>query len=425
MNEGRSAVAQCIPMPMFDQPLRLPPGALPSGSALRWAPEGAPAAISIDYDVIDRLGAAVMEGFGRVPKRGAEVGGILLGSIEDGDIPLVRIIDFVAVPVEYRWGPSYQLSDEDLQNFDTAIAEVRQTHGTGVEAVGYFRSHTREPFQMIEDDVAMMGSRFPRPFNVCLLIRPHRTQPSSAVFLFRQDGVFNTAPLTTALPFRRSALGGGRTERRRDRPAFQTTAVATPIAPSPTPPFPATPPLPAVKPEPAPEPQPNWVPRFGGLVSDTDLLPREELARLAAARGSRWIGPTYAIAMLLLGLLSGAWLTERYLPRTPVASDPTQLLPMELDAQIEQSQVVLRWKLPAALERDATNGALRIVDGLEERIIELSRADLLQRALRFRPVANGGSVKLEIRVGARNSVSESTIWTSAAPLPAVPRPVGK
>ena len=62
-----------------------------------WELPGKPVVIHISLDVIDRISIDVMRGFGAVPKRGAEVGGVLLGTIEtmeDGGQTLVRIEDY-------------------------------------------------------------------------------------------------------------------------------------------------------------------------------------------------------------------------------------------------------------------------------------------------------------------------------------------
>jgi len=86
-----------------------------------WAVPGNPVAVHLRLDVVDRLGAEFLRGLGAVPKRGAEVGGVLLGSIEPGlvkDTSIVRIEDFEPVPCSYVRGPSYLLSEEDRKLFD-------------------------------------------------------------------------------------------------------------------------------------------------------------------------------------------------------------------------------------------------------------------------------------------------------------------
>src|SRR5271154_7484672 len=80
-----------------------------------WDAPGQPAIIHLHLDVLDRLSAEAMRGFGAVPKRGAEVGGLLLGSIEPGRAghpAVVRIEDFEAVECEYQRGPSYLFTND-------------------------------------------------------------------------------------------------------------------------------------------------------------------------------------------------------------------------------------------------------------------------------------------------------------------------
>ena len=78
-----------------------------------WEVPGQSVVVHLRLDVVDRLAAEVMRGFGSVPKRGAEVGGFLIGTIRPGVPAIVRIDDFEPVACEYRRGPSYQFTEED------------------------------------------------------------------------------------------------------------------------------------------------------------------------------------------------------------------------------------------------------------------------------------------------------------------------
>lgn len=400
---------------MFDELPTLPPGATPSGSAFLWQPEGESAAVSIGYDVIDRLGAAVMEGFGRVPKRGAEIGGLLLGTVEQGARPMVRIEDFVAVPSEHRWGPSYQLSEKDQQGFDDALGAAAPSPDRSIHAIGYFRSHTREPFQLAPEDHALLDSRFPQPHAVCLLIRPYPTRVSDAAFLFRengrQNGHFAAQPPAVVLPFRRRELGGGKPERRRPngaRPVAAPPVVSVPSAATPL--------------SPPPEPDRIPAPSFGGLVPD-ETAPQVAARRRGgeAPQARRWIAPAFAVAMLLLGLLAGAQVAVRFLRPSPVVPQtqaaPPSLLPLRLAIQTANGKLLLRWSLSPVLERDALRGVLLVVDGLNEKRIDLTRDDLLQGALRYRNAAPEGRLRLEIELPGQNTVSEAAVWLPDRPPP--------
>ena len=165
------------------------------------------------------MGAEVMRGFGAVPKRGAEVGGVLLGVIEEGgsgEQVVVRIDDFAPVHCGYKRGPSYLLVDEDGRAFADACGRWSRESGEAVYAVGYYRSNTRESLHFAPEDAEIMNHYFPDPSSVALLIRPNATKASIAGFFVREDGVF---PETTPLefPFRRWDLTGEERPTHRDR----------------------------------------------------------------------------------------------------------------------------------------------------------------------------------------------------------------
>src|SRR5258708_33873191 len=80
-----------------------------------WEVPGKPVAVHIRLSVIDRLSAELMRGYGANPKRSAETGGVLIGSVEEGshlsDAGVVDKMDartvvavegFQTVPCQYR-----------------------------------------------------------------------------------------------------------------------------------------------------------------------------------------------------------------------------------------------------------------------------------------------------------------------------------
>src|ERR1700732_2276302 len=90
-----------------------------------WEVPGKPISVQLHFDVIDRVSPDILRGLGALKRRGAEVGGILLGRSEDGPQPKVIVEDFEAVPSEYLTGPSYNLSENDLLAFEAAIERWR------------------------------------------------------------------------------------------------------------------------------------------------------------------------------------------------------------------------------------------------------------------------------------------------------------
>src|SRR5580704_1770872 len=103
-----------------------------------WEAEGKSFEVHVSLDVIESLGVEIMRGFGAVPKRGAEVGGLLLGSIERGAETIVRIEDFEPVPCGYTRGPSYLLAPGEREVFNGAVEGLRPDAGSNAHyAVGY------------------------------------------------------------------------------------------------------------------------------------------------------------------------------------------------------------------------------------------------------------------------------------------------
>lgn len=335
-------------------------------SGYLWAPEHEPAGVLISFDVIDRLGAEVMRGFGLVPKRGAEVGGFLLGSVERQDRPLIRIDEFVAVPSEHRWGPSYRLSEKDIARFDEELEQAGRQR-----VVGFFRSHTREPLQLAPEDLDVLETRFAGPGAVCLLIKPYPTRPSEASFLLRRDGRFPTEPIEGLFTFRRKELGGGSPPR---RPEPIAEAV----------------PEPAVMEECAPEPP----------------VPPD-----APRQTRNWFWPSLALGLLVFGVLVGMQTGVRWLAKPAEApAPPPALIPFRLKAEGSGSPVVLRWMMSSELERRARGGELRIEDEGNRKSIRLSREDLLGGSARYEAAGPDALITLEIAVSETNGVTETVKW---------------
>src|ERR1022692_3898178 len=105
-----------------------------------WEVPGQPVVVHLRLDVVDRLAAEVMGGFGSVPKRGAEVGGLLIGTTQPGVPTVVRIDDFEPVACEYRRGPSYQFTEADIVAFGICWGRWQPGVSPLAYAVGYFRS---------------------------------------------------------------------------------------------------------------------------------------------------------------------------------------------------------------------------------------------------------------------------------------------
>src|SRR5258706_5875413 len=137
-----------------------------------WEVAGQSVVVHLRLDVVDRLAAEVMRGFGSVPKRGAEVGGFLIGTIRPGVPAIVHIDDFEPVSCEYRRGPSYLFTDEDRVALEEGWQLLQPSVSPSPYAVGYFRSHTRDGFSLTPEDLEFLDRFLLGPAHAALLIKP-------------------------------------------------------------------------------------------------------------------------------------------------------------------------------------------------------------------------------------------------------------
>src|SRR5262249_32225298 len=168
-------------------------------------------AISIQFyfDALDRMYPEIMRGLGALKRRGAEVGGILLGRSNLDSPGQVIVEDFEAVPTEYLTGPSYNLSENDLVSFESAL-EIRRSSGAGgLSVVGFYRSHTRDSLFMDDADMALAQRYFPEAGNVFLIGKPFASRTSIGGFFFLEDGEINGESCYLQSPFQRGDWGGG------------------------------------------------------------------------------------------------------------------------------------------------------------------------------------------------------------------------
>src|SRR5579872_5583972 len=92
-------------------------------------------AIHIFPEVVGSLATESLIAFKRVPRRGLEIGGILLGRMEVGEHTTTFWIEgFQSIESEHRLGPSYVLSDSDFPRFQAALVN------NGTASIGIYRS---------------------------------------------------------------------------------------------------------------------------------------------------------------------------------------------------------------------------------------------------------------------------------------------
>ena len=147
---------------------------------------------------MDEIKAHTIRGFRSLPKRGAEIGGVLLGSRnpQDGEI---LIDSFEPIQIEYLSGPSYIPSDADDARWHDWICALREASPS---IVGVCRSHTRPGLRATAEDNDLIQRIMPQSDGVLLIVKPLSDRECvGAFFPFVQAVVTDGATPSREFPF--------------------------------------------------------------------------------------------------------------------------------------------------------------------------------------------------------------------------------
>jgi len=338
-----------------------------------------PVAIELNIETIDKIGQEVMSGFGKVPKRGAEVGGILLGAVQPGDKPTVRIDDFIPVPIEYRFGPSWLLSETDEKAFAEAIANGSSA---GARPVGFMRSNTRPEMAVSAEDIALIERYFHERPLVALLIRPFATRPSRAVFFGCAEGPFsaNLEP-GPEFSFRRKDLADSLTEMEGTAAmvhaptGHESTAAA--IA----------------------------APHQAAIAEPAVALVEAPPAAAVEARNN-WTWLPLSFIFLLIGVLLGFQAALAF-HTSPPQPDPYNL---KLAVTKAENALAVKWDHGAGAVRTAQLGKLSIDDGPQHRTVDLGPAELTSGSVVYAPTTRNVRFRLDVFPTRNSIVSQTVDW---------------
>ena len=372
-----------------------------------WEVTGKWISIELSLDLVDRLQQDVIRGFGSLPRRGAEVGGILVGTVSGGG-RIVRVEDYLEVPVEYRRGPSYLLSEPDEKTFEAELAQLRNNPASSARPIGYFRSHTRDGVGLAQEDLDLVAKYFPDPETVILLIRPFGTKPSTAGFYFKEDGQFQSGPPLLEFPFRRRDLAPDEATPSPERPSRGVSvpsrirraaraaqrSEALPVQSTVN--EPAAAPREMVEPVLAREPEP--------IAAETP--------EVKSKLGGGWIWLPLAAVFLLVGVLAGFQAAMRVGPPALGGLDPYRLSLMVTPAG---NDLEVKWDRQSPAIRKALKGILTIEDGNYRKPIDLD-ADRLRGGseLLYRHYSNDVRFRLEVFLKDSTSVAEAVEWKSTS-----------
>jgi hypothetical protein len=392
-----------------------------------WTVPDKPISIRLAYDVVDRLHPDVMQGFGSVPKRGAEIGGLLLGTVTEGDTRNVVVDDYAPVHCEHRHGPSFLLSESDLAQFAATVEQWRPESGLDRYVVGYYRSNTRPEFSLSDDDLAICQSFLPGYSSVVLLIKPFATKACQAGFFFWEDGRIRMESPYQIFPFRRQDLGGGMPPKRAEAPAAPVpggeleaeTAAAEPGVESGLarrqrlfpvagrqPASPAATPIRALGRYAVPSPGPSAIEERPAQIAPDRSPVLAPLEPPAPRRPSRGMPLPLAFVFLMLGVLLGfqAALQIRPAPQ-PASIEESVRLGLRVTAEGDSVQV--NWNRDAAVVQMARHGVLVIWDGDARQSTDLDATTLHSGNVVYRRITRTVRFRLEVFLPGGSTVSDT------------------
>jgi hypothetical protein len=388
----------------------------------RWEIAGRPLVVKLNLDFVDRLLPEVMRGFGAMPRRGVEMGGLLLGSVDrSGERPVIVVEDYEPIPCQHSRGATYLLSEEEVVRFKETVDRWAYSEGKRTFAVGYYRSHTREGLGLGEEDLELFNRILPDPLAICLLVKPFATRVSQAGIFFRENGTVRAQSSYKEFPFRKRELGGSdepasRPSKPESRHAAADRANASePEAPAATPPF-----------------QSRQHQKFRSadpsMATTTATAPpsitQEELqlglptSKIDAKTGSKirsgWVWIPLSFIFLLLGTVLGfqvALSLRNQLPAS-IRPDPYSL---HMTVTPAADSLHVRWDRDASPIHSQSKGALVITDGGAQKIVALDADQLRNGSVVYRRASNDVRFRLEVYTAERVVVAETMDFRIESP----------
>ena len=343
-----------------------------------WEETGRGLRIYMHSGMADRLQAAILHS-------AREVGGILLGRVEEnGSQAIAFIDDFLPVECAYHGGPLYGLSDEDTVNLEAALLRIalagcESPNAPGI--LGYYRSHLRDGLSLSPADLSAIESYFQSPASVFLVVKTVAgNQACTAGFFFWEDGAIQSefSSLEVAL---------GRT--------------AEPVVPELPEPLPD-----ALNPDALSDDLP------GDLAELFRTTAPPEPAAVPGKPPRVWGGLLFRAATILIATAALVISVVTYLgaPRPPRqgAAAPISVASM-LGLQVDRNppDVLVVWNRNAREIVAARRATLSIQDGKVQRNLDLDKTQLAGGSYLYTPAGDDILFRLEVYGADGGSVSQS------------------
>lgn len=355
------------------------------------------ARIWLDFGVVDRIAAEALRGLSALPRRGMEVGGVLLGHVRTADAAAtIHIEDSVPFECEHLYGPNFHLSPKDRDALSEMLAGLAAKRTRPLAAIGLYRTHTRGELELTAEDVELLDAFFPGAYALCLMVKPYATRPGEAGFFIRTSGRFRPGPPGSTFVFRRKEMGGGATPRGAAAPSAQ--------------------PAPEPAEEPAAEPAGDTPP----AAIETELVDAEAPAPPQSSHTWLWVIAlfTFLLAGVAIGVQIAGGLSRSSQPPPPSA-DPFTL---GLSALQFGDAIHFRWNPKAPALEACLSASLVIRDGDNTKILDLRKEDLARGALIYRYGSSDVHFRMEAVLSPVNVVSESLQVRLLPPRESPPQP---
>jgi hypothetical protein len=360
-------------------------------TAYSWQVPGKNVAVSIDFDVVDRLSREIRRGSEAGTGSIVEVGGILLGTLDPGAGLAVTIEDFEPVPCEYAAEPHFLGVEADEKVFERALNRWRRGESQQLRPVGFYRSNCRNDLKLSSSDRGLMVRYFAGGEGVALLVAPRVRKPPQAALFFAEDGEYLTDYSYREFPLRRQELGGGEQEDELEAPVsgdsiMQRSAEKTGGSNS----------L-GLKSDAGSER--GQMPQLA--TTDTTAVP----ARTLRLRGG-WVWLPLSFVFLLVGTVLGFQVALSV--RSKVSNTPN-INPYELNLTATPSaeSVHLRWDRGSPALQNAQRGRLVIEEDGQIKNVSLDAGHLRNGSVIYRQAGNDVSFRLEVFLKERVSLSQT------------------
>jgi len=400
---------------------------------ITWRAPKCPFTIEYSARALDDIRLAVTDAFFSLPRGGAEIGGILLGTF-GGD--RLSVLDYAPLECEHAFGPSFTISLNDEARLKELLAGARANF-PGMKVVGWYHSHTRSGIFLSEPDLEIYKLYFPEPWQIALVMKPHAFEATRIGFFFREpDGRIHAEAsyheeALEPQPMRqivqeapRPAVGTPRPARpgrdavRQLLKQVELDVTAEPVV------EPAVPP-PAVAPAArvfTPEP-PSPAPAAKAAEPEVRQEPPvpQFLTQQEPSRRRWWLTALLAAAVTIGAIVAAVQTRDLLLPKFIAAVKPAPPAPpvppsLGLRAAEYEGQLLINWDRNSAGVQQGTDGLLEISDGgPQPQPIHLDAGHLRTGTFTYARQSERVDVRLSVRRAGEPELHEVTTFLGKLP----------